>query len=265
MGYSMMGVEIYDNTITGGSYMCRTVDLRGGRCLVYNNNLVNTTSYGAQIREEYDVSGNPPTHATDGQPQFISDTYYFGNRRNGDTRIDLEVGSTIDYEDRYDGAGVVPTHNQDFWQEGASFDGTSGVGIGLLAARPATCTTGVGYWATDTNTLYRAASTNTWETYYTPYTYPHPLTDGPRFTVAIEPTSASVERGTGKAFTVSATGTGGFTDDITLSVEGMPDGWTGVFVPEEIAPGETSELTITADGDTAGGTYPLTLKGTATI
>ena len=49
--------------------------------------------------------------------------------------------------------------------------------VGLLADRPATCTTGVGYWATDTETLYTATSTNTWGTYYTPYTYPHPDND----------------------------------------------------------------------------------------
>ena len=65
------------------------------------------------------------------------------------------------------------------------FDGTTGVGEGLLANRPATCTTGVGYWATDQGSwnqigedglFYRCTSTNTWAAYYTPYDYPHPLT-----------------------------------------------------------------------------------------
>lgn len=84
-----------------------------------------------------------------------------------------------------------------FTDQGASCSGsscTSGVGVGLLSARPASCTPnstsysgpytgaplgsspGVGYWATDTNTLYVCTATNTWTTYYTPYTYPHPLT-----------------------------------------------------------------------------------------
>jgi hypothetical protein len=57
----------------------------------------------------------------------------------------------------------------------ASFTGSSGVGSGLLSARPSTCTPLVAYWATDTSTLYQCSSTNTWTTYYTPYTYPHPL------------------------------------------------------------------------------------------
>jgi hypothetical protein len=65
------------------------------------------------------------------------------------------------------------------------FNGTTGTGYGTLARRPTTCTTGVGYWATDTGTwntynsqqgtLYKCSSTNTWSTLFTPYTYPHPL------------------------------------------------------------------------------------------
>ncbi len=69
---------------------------------------------------------------------------------------------------------------------------TTGTGWGTLAQRPTTCTAGpggtygasptgsygVGYWATDTNTLYVCTSTNTWTAIYTPYTYPHPLVNG---------------------------------------------------------------------------------------
>jgi len=72
---------------------------------------------------------------------------------------------------------------------GTAFNGTVGTGSGLLSARPSTCTAGpggaqytsptgsygVGYWATDTNTLYVCTSTNTWTAIYTPYVYPHPL------------------------------------------------------------------------------------------
>lgn len=74
------------------------------------------------------------------------------------------------------------------------FNGTTGTGWGTLANRPSTCTTGVGYFATDQGAwnvsmsnpegvqqsgadglLYKCTSTNTWSLYYTPYTYPHPL------------------------------------------------------------------------------------------
>jgi len=83
------------------------------------------------------------------------------------------------------------TDNVDYYQqfdpygESGSFNGTKGVGQGLFSARPSTCTAGpggntpgVGYWATDTNTLYVCNPTNTWTAYYRPYTYPHPLTQG---------------------------------------------------------------------------------------
>jgi len=68
------------------------------------------------------------------------------------------------------------------------FNGTAtiGFGHGTLANRPTTCTTGVGYWATDQGNwnqsgsggqgqLYVCTATNTWTLSYTPYTYPHPL------------------------------------------------------------------------------------------
>jgi hypothetical protein len=69
------------------------------------------------------------------------------------------------------------------------FNGTAGTGYGTLANRPTTCTAGVGYWATDQGTwnhynsqqgvLYTCNSGgNAWTATYTPYTYPHPLTDG---------------------------------------------------------------------------------------
>lgn len=75
--------------------------------------------------------------------------------------------------------------NRDFYNYvKTGFNGTSGTGQGTLASRPATCTTsseaggGVGYWATDTKTLYRCSATNTWTVQYRPYAYPHPLVGG---------------------------------------------------------------------------------------
>ena len=66
--------------------------------------------------------------------------------------------------------------NRDFYDSVSSFNGSVGVGIGALSGRPSSCTAGVAYWAADTSTLYQCSKTNTWTAYYTPYTYPHPLT-----------------------------------------------------------------------------------------
>jgi hypothetical protein len=73
----------------------------------------------------------------------------------------------------------------------SSFNGTAGVGSGVLSARPSTCTPNVAYWATDQNTLYQCSSGNTWKAYYAPYVYPHPLTQISSVSVA-PPTNVQV-------------------------------------------------------------------------
>jgi len=82
------------------------------------------------------------------------------------------IGGTPDYTV----ADIVK--NRDFYDSqstGCTGTQSTGVCIGLLSARAGNCTAGVAYWATDSNTLYKCSSTNTWAVYYQPYTYPHPL------------------------------------------------------------------------------------------
>ncbi len=68
--------------------------------------------------------------------------------------------------------------NRDFYNMTTNFTGEAGVGRGLLANRPATCTPATAYWATDTKILYQCSAPNTWTEYYRPLVDPHPLAQG---------------------------------------------------------------------------------------
>lgn len=190
---SAFGAELYGNTINtdGNSWTTMFFDQRGGKSLVFDNKATWSTGGGIQsrIREEHlDTDGaGEPINLINGQPQHISDTYYWGNAKNGDALIpslsdELGIG--------------IPEEDVHVWLGKNNFDGTSGVGCGTLAEMNVitTCNEGVGFWATDQScsdltgmiganptepidgTLYKCVSGN-WEAYYTPLTYPHPLID----------------------------------------------------------------------------------------
>jgi hypothetical protein len=115
------------------------------------------------------VTGNPPTN-TRWPNQQSEPLYSWLNTNNGSNYTHF---FTLP-------APPFPTiqENRDFFNWNGSFDGATGVGVGLRSDRPSTCTKGVGYWATDENTLYVAAATNQWLAYYKPFIYPHPLVSG---------------------------------------------------------------------------------------
>ena len=170
-----MGAEIYENTLimTDPGHGVGIFDQRGGKALIYNNNAITTGSVSAKCREEYLDSGMPPANnPISGQPQHVSDSYYWGNRKNGTILVSTYISKTIDYGGSL---GLVPQENREFWDENMAFDGTKDMGVGLLSNRPIYCYKGVAYWATDTMVLYRCTSGNTWKEFYAPYAYPHPL------------------------------------------------------------------------------------------
>lgn len=142
-------------------------------------------------------------YSTTGPAQAEEPAYFFGNDTTGVGQMPV----TFNYTGANGLAETIQSNyhlkeNRSWYQENASFTGSTGVGIGTLAARPSTCTTGVGYWATDapqnwnkSNTgtndgaLYKCTATDTWTLYYVPYEYPHPLRGEADQTV--EPSSTS--------------------------------------------------------------------------
>jgi hypothetical protein len=155
--------------------------------MVFNNTTVATSGSGfIRVREEFDDALNPPAVSpVSGQPQHVSDSYFWNNSENGTHLFKAVLGS--------ENLNNALAENREFYNQQASFNGTVGIGSGPLLNRPATCTPGVAYWAVDAggnwnrvNTsaqdgaLYKCVTANTWQLYYTPYTYPHPLrTSGP--------------------------------------------------------------------------------------
>jgi hypothetical protein len=193
---SVVGVEMYGNEIIGTASGGEFFDQRGGQAMIFYNSWNAGASAGViRAREECADSHDTPTvNAITNQTQKVGNTYVFGNKQNYTTGW-YGTASTACAIGCCDGSAVQA--NVDFWTDGDWVAASSGTGCGTLANRPATCTTGVGYWvpsdptaASCTNltnhvganasspisgTLYKCTATNTWTSFYTPYTYPHPL------------------------------------------------------------------------------------------
>ncbi len=131
-----------------------------------------------QIGAAYDASqwDHSPVGAFN---QVIKPLYIWGNLRGGSPAF-----ATVDDFMRN------TTHiqiNRDYYDTSTATGSpqTVGVRVGAIANRPAGCTTGVAYWATDEadwnslngatpdGQLYKCESTNNWVLYYTPHRFPH--------------------------------------------------------------------------------------------
>lgn len=186
--YSCMGGELYGNNITGGGGTL--LDHRGGRAFVFNNN--SASGMSIQVREEFADSLSPVNYVGPNAttyPQHVSGSYYWGNRTNFTGAFMTASINTTCSQCIENGLA----ENVYFWQQSNSFNGTSGIGCGTLAARPSTCNPGVGYWATTQScsnltglvgdhpatpiagTLYRCTAAKTWDSGASPLPYPHPL------------------------------------------------------------------------------------------
>jgi hypothetical protein len=161
-------IEVYNNTLSGTS-VGWAVNWRGGDGIVFNNTFsgINAGVYlnGDVTRNNCNGPSCYPGGACDYlAPGQIRMGYIWGNSWNGAPNTAPVVNSQ----------NYIPHFQQANRDYNLPTSGT-------YANMPATCThtdgyIHRGYWATDQNTLYTCTATNTWTAYYTPYTYPHPLT-----------------------------------------------------------------------------------------
>jgi hypothetical protein len=84
----------------------------------------------------------------------------------------------------------------------------------------------------------------------------------PGFTLAVSPTTVSLQPGGSGTATVSIARTGGFTGPVALTATGQPAGMTLAFEPASVT-GNSAVLTVTAAPTTAVGTHAITLQANA--
>lgn len=88
---------------------------------------------------------------------------------------------------------------------------------------------------------------------------------GADFTISALPAPLAISSVGQSAFAVSLSGTGGFTNLATLSVSGAPAGLTAIFSASTLTTGQSAFLTITTNGTTAVGIYPLTINAVGVV
>ncbi|GAA2066449.1 hypothetical protein GCM10009839_92820 [Catenulispora yoronensis] len=89
---------------------------------------------------------------------------------------------------------------------------------------------------------------------------PPPTND---FSVALSPTSGSVNPGQSASATVSTSVTSGSAVTVQFSAAGLPSGASASFSPTSVTAGNSSTLTVATSSSTPPGTYSVTVTGTA--
>ena len=198
-----------------------------GRCDGTSNwdeNSGTVTGSGYACRDQIG-RGPDTTQWTPGQPftEPLMPAYFWNNVKGTNTPLSIVLDQACGVSNCFTAPGHNPidiVQNRDWYTQNTSFNGTSGVGVGILANRPASCTTGVAYWAIDQGNwnqsgngagqgvLYQCSAPNTWTLYYIPYVYPHPLVSGttspPNITAfSASPTSITSGQSSTLSWTVS--------------------------------------------------------------
>jgi hypothetical protein len=81
----------------------------------------------------------------------------------------------------------------------------------------------------------------------------------PDFALSASPSSQTVASGGATSYSVTISPIGGFTGQVSLSVNGLPSGASGSFAPNPAT--ASSTLSVTTSTSTPAGTYTLTITG----
>lgn len=88
-------------------------------------------------------------------------------------------------------------------------------------------------------------------------------TTTPDFSLSATPSSQTVTAGSSTSFTVSASGSNGFTGTVALVESGIPAGMLASCSPASISGSGSCTLNVSTTSSTAAGTYTLTITGTS--
>lgn len=288
-------MEVYRNTWSVAYDFWTAIEIRGGSGMVFGNRLLNRTSskawfyltdYGATatwpnflslyqtptyypIKDQIGVGMDPKVAAS--APMYLWDNLAAASANAGTATVDwtltwkaIPAAAITQYRSETGNPTATFTvqdliaADRDYFKhtQGATFDGSTGVGIGTRAQMDAITpsNTGVGFWVTDegdwdttlpagTSGQLYAWSGSAWVLKYVPYVYPHPLRGA---------VSAPIITASSGSQTVDAGAT--VTMSVTASANPAP---TYQWRKDEVAlPGATSSiLTLLLVSEASEGSY----------
>jgi subtilisin family serine protease len=88
-----------------------------------------------------------------------------------------------------------------------------------------------------------------------------PAPPSPDFALSVTPGTRTVTRGLSTTYTVSVSGSGGFSSPVALSIAGLPSGASATFSKKSVTPPGSSVLTVRTSRSTTRGTFTLRIAG----
>src|ERR1044071_277357 len=89
-------------------------------------------------------------------------------------------------------------------------------------------------------------------------------TNSSDFSISVSPGSSNVKAGSSASYSVTVTGSGGFTGTVNFTITGLPSGASASFSPASVAGSGKTTLRITTSPASQRGSYQLTITGNST-